>query len=239
MRKLSVVIPAYNEERFIGSLLKRVLETPTETKGFTKEVVVVDDGSKDGTGAAIQKFPQVRYMRQENKGKGAAVQYGISVSTGDYVLVQDADLEYDPADYLPMLEALPAETQAVVYGSRTKGQMRNGFSWTPGKHPNQSMGAWVANIVLSLWTFILYRVWVTDPLTAYKLYPISFLKENPATTTGFETDHELTAKIVKRKIPILEVPIAYTPRSVREGKKIKASDGLIAMWTLLKFRWMN
>ena len=125
-----------------------------------------------------------------------------------------------------------------VYGSRVKGQIRAaGWSVTPGKHPSQGLGPWFAGVVLSLWTLLLYGRWISDTLTAYKLYPAKVLKAIQIETRGFETDHEITAKLIRRGLRITEVPISYRPRSLAEGKKIKPRDGLIAVWTLLKFRF--
>jgi len=237
MKRLSIVIPAYNEELFIGTLLETILAVDTESLGFEKEIIVVNDGSKDGTSNAVRRFPSVTLIEQKNQGKGAAVQRGISEATGDFILVQDADLEYEPADYRPMLEAIRAGA-SCVYGSRTLGQLRaSGWTATPGRHPQQGLGPWLAGVVLSGLTFLLYWVWISDTLTAYKIYPRSVFGWMKIKTHGFETDHEITAKLVRAGIKIREVPIAYHPRSVEEGKKIKATDGLIAIWTLVRFRY--
>ena len=237
MPKVSVVVPAYNEEAFIGTLLDRVLSVDTESLGFSKEIIVVDDGSKDGTAARVRGFTGVRLIQQKNQGKGRAVQRGIQEATGDYILVQDADLEYDPADYIPMLAKL-ASLGGAVYGSRTLGQLReNGWTLTPGRHPRQLLGPWLANILLTLWTFLLYGKWITDMLTGYKIYPRAFFSTVEIITRGFETDHEITAKLIRLGIRIHEVPISFSPRSEEEGKKIRARDGLIAVWTLLRFRF--
>jgi len=237
MPKVSIVVPAYNEEAFIGTLLDLVSSVDTESLGFSKEIIVVDDGSKDGTSALVRRFSGVRLVQQKNQGKGRAVQRGIQEATGDYILVQDADLEYDPADYIPMLAKL-ANLGGAVYGSRTLGQLREtGWTLTPGRHPRQLFGPWVANLLLTLWTFLLYGRWITDTLTGYKIYPREFFSRVEIVTRGFETDHEITAKLIRLGIPIHEVPISFSPRSEEEGKKIRARDGLIAVWTLLRFRF--
>lgn len=237
MPTVSIVVPAYNEEAFIGTLLDRVLSVDTESLGFSKEIIVVDDGSKDGTSAAVLRFPLVRLIQQKNQGKGRAVQRGIQEATGDYILIQDADLEYDPADYIPMLAEL-ARRGGAIYGSRTLGQLReHGWTLTPGRHPRQLLGPWGANVLLTLWTFLLYGKWITDMLTGYKIYPREFFSRVEIITRGFETDHEITAKLIHLRIPIHEVPIGFSPRSEEEGKKIRARDGLIAVWTLLRFRF--
>jgi len=244
MPVLSIVIPAYNEGAFIGTLIERILAVPVEELGFQKELIVVDDGSRDNTGEVARgwagRSPQVHCFTQvPNQGKGKAVQRGIRESTGDYILVQDADLEYEPNDYLTLLKAL--ESADVVYGSRTLGQHRRqtGFTWFPGRHAQQGAGPWFAGVLLTLWTALLYGRWITDTLTAYKLYPAPIVKGMLLRTSGFETDHEITAKLIRRGLRIAEVPIEYYPRSLDEGKKIKPSDGFIAVWTLLRFRFAD
>jgi glycosyltransferase involved in cell wall biosynthesis len=240
MPVLSIVIPAYNEGAFIGTLLDRILAVPVEKLGFEKEIIVVNDGSSDNTEAVTRTFSQVRCFTQvPNQGKGKAVQRGIREATGDYILIQDADLEYDPDDYLKLLEGL--KNADVIYGSRTKGQRLEQNAWTPcpGKHPRQGAGPWLAGVLLTLWTALVYFRWITDTLTAYKLYPASAVKNMKLRTSGFETDHEITAKLIRRGLRIAEVPIRYYPRSREEGKKIKPSDGLIAVWTLLRFRFSD
>ena len=238
MPLLSIVIPAYNEARFIATLLRKIQEVPTESLGFEKELIVVDDGSKDGTGEIARGLAGVKVFTQiPNQGKGRAVQRGIRESAGDLILIQDADLEYDPHDYLALLRALGPGVDAV-YGSRVLGQRRRpGFTWFPGRHPEQRLGPWLAGQLLTLWTALLYGRWITDTLTAYKLYPAAAVRAMQLSTSGFETDHEITARLARGGYRIVEVPIAYMPRGVEAGKKIKARDGFIAVWTLLKFRF--
>ena len=241
MPVLSIVIPAYNEEAFLGTLIDRILAVPVETLGFSKELIIVNDGSRDKTAEVAQSFAdryrEVRCFSQHNQGKGKAVRRGIEEASGDFVLVQDADLEYDPQDYIALLEGL--RQADVVYGSRTLGQRREqpAFTWCPGRHPQQGFGPWVAGVLLTLWTGLIYARWITDTLTAYELYPAQTVKKMRLRTTGFETDHEITAKLIRQGLRIMEVPIRYYPRSREEGKKIKPSDGLIAVWTLLRFRF--
>jgi len=237
MKLLSVIIPAYNEEAYIGTLLSKIATVDTASSGFRMEIIVVDDGSRDRTQEIARGFASsgVVCISQKNQGKGRAVQSGVAEARGDYLLVQDADLEYDPADYPAMLAALSHAD--VVYGSRTLGQLRHRKGLTPGRHPGQGLGPWIAGVVLTCWTFLLYGKWITDTLTAYKLYPASVLKSMRVVTRGFETDHEVTARLIRGGLKIAEVPISYRPRSAAEGKKIKARDGLIALWTLLRFRF--
>ncbi len=240
MKLVSIVVPAYNEAAFIGDLLRAIAQVDTRPLGFEKEVLVVNDGSTDSTESIARSFEKdgVRCFTQvPNQGKGRAVQRGIREAAGDYILIQDADMEYDPADYLPLLTALDSGVDAV-YGSRLLGRIRaSGWSLTPGKNPAQGFGPWLAGVVLSCWTFLLYGRWISDTLTAYKLYPAKVLKAMKIETRGFETDHEITAKLIRSGLRIAEVPISYRPRSLAEGKKIKPRDGLIAVWTLLRFRF--
>ena len=240
MKVLSVIIPAYNEELFIKKLIEMVLDVNISHLGFKKEVIVVDDGSTDNTYNIVSQLKDIVVISQKNSGKGAAVQSGLSYATGDYFIVQDADLEYDPKDYLKMLEKLNEDPESVIYGSRTLGNIRsNGYSLFIGKHKDQSFGPWLANLILSIWTFMLYGKFITDTLTAYKIYKTSIIKDFTVKTKGFETDHELTAKLIKKGIRINEIPIKYIPRSKAEGKKIKFSDGLFAVLTLFRFRFSN
>lgn len=243
MPVLSIVIPAYNEGAFIGKLLEKIISVPVEALGFEKEIIVVDDGSKDNTGEIARTYTGVKvYTQVPNQGKGKAVQRGIRESTGDLILIQDADLEYDPDDYLPMLRALKTTGADVIYGSRTLGTWKASGekpTLTPGKHPLQRTGPWFAGVLLTLWTAMVYGRWITDTLTAYKLYPAQVVRNMNLRTSGFETDHEITAKLVRLGHKIVEVPIRYYPRSLEEGKKIKPQDGLIAVWTLLRFRFVD
>ena len=241
MKTISIIIPAYNEERYIGDLLKRVLAVNTEGLDFKKEIIVVDDGSKDNTAKVVSEFKEVTLIQQKNTGKGGAVQNGIRSASGDYILVQDADLEYYPEDYPAMLQELNKNPDQAIYGSRTLWQFKKeeGYKLFPGRHPNQDFAPWLAGVILSAWTLILYQKWISDTLTAYKIYPANFFKNINIKTNGFETDHEITSKLIKSKIKIYEVPIRYLPRTVAEGKKIGPKDGFNAVWTLLRFRFSN
>ena len=242
MKTLSVAIPAYNEEKSLASLLDQILAVDLTDVGFQKELIVINDGSADRTSEIARAYTDagVRCIDQiPNQGKGRAVQAGIAASSGDYILVQDADLEYDPRDYVVILRGLKTGADCV-YGSRTLGQIRrNGWTLFPGRHPNQAFGPWLAGVLLSACTFVLYGRWISDTLTAYKLYPRSAIQPMRIETCGFETDHEITAKLIRGGYRITEVPVAYHPRTSAEGKKIRARDGFIAIWTLLKYRFFS
>lgn len=242
MPKVSIVIPAYNEERFLPTLLEKILAVDLGSIGFEREIIVVDNGSYDKTSEIASRFPEVRCLRIEvNRGKGEGVKYGIAHAIGDYILIQDADLEYDPGDYLKLLRPLHhAKRPIAVYGSRIKGEMgKHGTAIFPGKHRDKSVATYLANLLLSCWTLILFGRFLTDTLTGYKVYPTNILRRFTIRTNGFETDHELTAKLVRSGVRIIEVPISYNPRTVEQGKKIRYSDFFIALWTFLRFRFSS
>jgi dolichol-phosphate mannosyltransferase len=231
VNRLSIVVPAYNEERFIGTLLERIRAVDAERLGLQKEVIVVDDCSKDGTAAVVRGFPEVVLCRHErNGGKGRAVRTGIERATGDFLMIQDADLEYDPQDYMPMLTALLSNRGDVIYGSRyTRGLFGS-------KHPGQSWAAYLGGRSLSIAALLCTGRYLTDTVTALKLFPRSLLNELNLRTSGFELDHEITAKVIARGKRIVEVPIQYFPRSKEEGKKIGAKDWLRGLKTFWKYR---
>ena len=228
MPTLSIVIPAYNEERFIGRLLELVRAVPLDPLGVTKEIIVVDDCSTDRTGEIASATEGVRVYRMPvNGGKGRAVRAGIELATGDYLIIQDADLEYDPQDYVPMVQALLDGRGDVVYGSRYKGK---------GRHANQSLTAYLGGRSLSLVMLACTGHYITDTVTALKLFPRTLLTSLALETTGFETDHEITAKVLARGLRIVEVPVSYFPRSKEEGKKIGLRDWFIGARTFWRYR---
>ena len=228
MAVLSIVIPAYNEERFIGTLLKQIKAVDLSRFSLQKEIIVVDDCSKDGTAAIVETEPGVDLLRMsKNGGKGQAVRAGIARATGDYLIIQDADLEYDPNDYVPMLEALLSGRGSVVYGSRYM---------NAGRHANQSLSAYLGGRSLSVIALLFTRTWITDTVTAYKLFRRDELAALPLETTGFELDHEITSRMVARGARIVEVPIHYDPRSKAEGKKIGLRDWFIGLRTFWRYR---
>jgi hypothetical protein len=236
--RLSVVVPAYNEEARVGDLV-RSLEESLSSLGDGQEIIVVDDGSSDGTAARVTETG-VRLVRHEhNQGKAAAVQTGLAASVGAYVAVLDADLEYFPADLIPMLEQAEAAGTVAVYGSRYL-EPRNFRAGGPGRVrvlQDQELSSWVANWVLTGLVVGLYGKVITDTLTGLKLYPGPFLRAQHLTSVGFEGDHEITGKLIKSGIPILEIPIAYAPRGRDEGKKIGPRDGVKAITTFVGQRF--
>ena len=228
MPTLSVVIPAYNEERFIAALVGQVLAVPLHSLGFGREVIVVDDCSTDRTAEIVQGIDGVRlFSLARNSGKGAAVREGITRATGDYLIIQDADLEYDPQDYLPMMQAILDRRADVVYGSRYVGR---------GRHAGQSLMAYLGGRSLSLVGWAMTGLYLTDTVTALKLFPRALLPSLNLETRGFETDHEITAKVLARGLRIVEVPVRYMPRSREEGKKIGARDWFVAVRTFWRYR---
>ena len=227
-RRLSVVIPAYNEERFIEALVGKVLAVDLSSFGLVKEVIVVDDGSRDRTAEIAEGLAGVTLHRQpRNQGKGAAVRAGIVRATGDLLMIQDADLEYEPDDYVPMVAELVRSGADAVYGSRY--MAKNGAS--AAKHPAQSWTAYLGGRSLSFVQWWFTGQYLTDTVTALKLFRAPVIKELELVTSGFELDHEITAKILGRGRIIREVPIRYHPRSREEGKKIGARDWVIAVKT--------
>ena len=228
IKKLSVIVPVYNEKETIKEIIKRV-----DQVNIPKEIIIVDDGSTDGTTKIIKslktKKSQLKIIIQPiNMGKGAAIRTGIKRVTGEYVLIQDADLEYDPQDYLKLIKPIKAKKAQVVYGSRFTGERRNMFFWH-----------WVANNLLTLITNILYNSTLSDMETCYKIFPTKLIQSLKLKCTGFEFEPEVTAKILKQGIRIYEVPISYAGREYSEGKKITWTDGLTALGTLFWFRLFN
>ncbi len=231
LRRLSVVIPAYNEERFIADLVGKVLAVDLSRFGLTKEVIVVDDGSRDRTAAIVREIAGVTlHQLERNSGKGAAVRAGIARAGGDLLIIQDADLEYEPADYIPMIDELVRSGVGAVYGSRYLS--RGG---RPTKHRGQSWGAYLGGRSLSLVQWWFTGQYLTDTVTALKLFRAPVIKGIELHTTGFELDHEITSKVLGSGQTIREVPIRYSPRSREEGKKIGARDWFIAVRTYARY----
>ncbi|MCA1563499.1 MAG: glycosyltransferase family 2 protein [Acidobacteria bacterium] len=225
---LSIVIPAFNEERFIGTLLEQIAAVDLAALGLAREIVVVDDCSRDRTAEIVSRFPAVRLHRMRvNGGKGRAVRAALELATGDYVIIQDADLEYDPRDYVPMIRAILEKQGDVVYGSRYM---------SSGRQPGQAWPAYLGGRSLSVVCRLFTGTYLTDTVTALKLFPRPLLAALDLRTSGFELDHEITAKVLARGLKIVEVPVRYNPRSREEGKKIGARDWLIGAGTFIRFR---
>jgi len=228
MAVLSIVIPAYNEERYIGTLLKQIKAVDLARFSLDKEIIVVDDCSTDRTAAIVAEESGVLLHRMaRNGGKGRAVRAGIEAATGEYLIIQDADLEYDPNDYVPMLRTLISDEADVVYGSRYMGH---------GRHANQSRAAYLGGRSLGVVAAIFTGRFLSDSVTAYKLFKRRELAALPLETTGFELDHEITARMLARGARIAEVPIGYRPRSRKEGKKIGLRDWFIGFRTFWRYR---
>ena len=228
MTKLSVIIPAYNEIKTIQEILRRVQAT-----GLVDEIVIVDDGSVDGSRELLQNLDhddKIKiFYHDRNQGKGKAVRTGIKNATGDLILIQDADLEYDPREYPNLLRPIQEGIADVVYGSRFLGA---------GRRPVLFWNM-VANKILTLTTNILYNNILTDMETGYKIFRRKIVQDIPLHARGFEFEPEFTAKILKRKVRLYEVPISFNPRDYSEGKKIKMKDAFIAMLMLLKYRFVD
>lgn len=227
--KLSIIIPVYNEKGTIEEIVKRVLVV--RLPGTKKEVIIVDDNSSDGTRKILAKIAKKHtqlkiFYHQKNQGKGAAVRTGLKEATGDYILIQDADLEYDPQDIPRLLKPIQEGKAEVIYGSRFTGEHRNMFFW-------HMMG----NKLLSLVTNILYNTTLSDMEVCYKLFSKKALRGVMLKEDRWGFDPEITVEILKKGIRIYEVPISYTGREFNEGKKIFWKDGLRILWVLLKNRF--
>ncbi len=225
---LSVIIPVYNEVKNIEEILKRVQATK-----LVNEILVVDDGSQDGTRDLLKKLDGKKKVRvilhEKNQGKGAAVVTGMHAAKGDVILIQDADLEYDPRDYPVLLQPIEEGLADVVYGSRFLGAAhRVAMFWHQ-----------VANQLLTLMTNILYNSILTDMETGYKVFKREVIEGLNIRSKRFNFEPEFTAKILKRNYRIFEVPITFNPRDYSDGKKIKFYDAFEAVWALIRFRFSD
>ena len=229
--KISVIMPVYNEEKTLLEILNKV-----KNVNIDKEVIIVNDGSTDKTKEILEqveqheKNPHVKIFHHEkNQGKGAAIRTGIDKASGDIILIQDADLEYDPKDYKKLIEPIANGKASVVYGSRV-------FSLTKkDMHTLHYYG----NKMLTFVTNVFYNCKLSDMETCYKVFKKDILKNIKLKSKGFEFEPEITAKILKKGYKIYEVPISFKPRSFKEGKKITWIDGLKATYYLVKYRFVN
>jgi glycosyltransferase involved in cell wall biosynthesis len=233
---LSIIIPVFNESKTILEILDRVIAI--KIPNFQKEIILVDDGSTDGTREKIAKakLKGVKvFLHKANQGKGAAVKTGIKQAKGDYIIIQDADLEYDPRSIKNLTAQISGE-KSVIYGSR--------LNRMPHLNKEEKKHLFIihyfGNRFLSLVTSILYGQWITDMETCYKLFPKAAVSKMKINARGFEFEPEVTSKLLKRGYKIKEVPIIATPRGYDEGKKLNTiRDGSKALWYLLKYRFTD
>lgn len=231
--KVTILIPAYNEERTIQTLVEKVKQAPLP-RGLEKEILVIDDGSRDATREKLSGVQGVRvFFHGTNKGKGAAIKTGMKNATGDIFIVQDADLEYDPADYSIILRPILEDSIECVMGSRFLRESPKFFT----KNGDPFFSHYIGNRLIITLTNLLYRQRFTDYEGGTKAFTASFARSIPVQTDGFDFDNELLCKALRRGHRIAEVPIRYRPRPYREGKKIRWTDGLKIVSTILKFRF--
>ncbi len=239
--KLSIIIPVFNEEKTISEILKKVQEV--EIPDVDKQIILVNDGSTDATASVISNFNPIRsgsnfklLRNEKNMGKGAAVRTGIKNATGDYIIIQDADLEYDPKDIERLILPIKNNKAQVVYGTRLKRLP----SLSRDERTPRFLLHYMGNKFLSFLTSVLYGQWITDMETCYKLFPVKAVKDMHLNAKGFDFEPEITSKLLKKGYKILEIPISTNPRGYNEGKKLNTfRDGLIALWSLLKYRFVN
>lgn len=230
MKKITILIPVFNEVNTLKTILQKVEEATF--CGLEKEIILIDDFSTDGTREILDdlKDKYKIFYHDKNMGKGAALRTGFEHITGDITVIQDADLEYDPVDYEPLIQLILDGRADVVYGSRLSG----------GKPSRSFMFTHLlGNKVLTLMTNVLYNTTLTDMETCYKAFKTEFIKDLKIKSDRFDFEPEITAKILKKKARLYELPISYYGREYSEGKKITWKDGIHAMWALLKFRFMD
>ncbi len=226
--KLSVIMPVFNEKDTVLQVIEAVQNAPLEME---REIIVVDDGSTDGTRDLLESLDDSNIKRvyhSHNQGKGAAVATGVRHAEGDIVIIQDADLEYSPSDYPVVLEPIVSGKADVVYGTRFLGSHRVFMFWH-----------YMANRFLTFVTNLLYNTMLTDMETCYKAFRIDVIRSFDLKSRSFDLEPELTAKVFKGKFKTFEVPISYNGRSYAEGKKITWRDAVVALWTLIKFRFVD
>lgn len=235
MKKLSIVISAYNEARTIHGVLDAVRKAPVPAGIQEREIIVINNGSSDGTVDILSREQGIKVITlHPNRGKGGALKVGFANATGDMVLVQDADLEYDPRDYPALLEPiLSGRSEAVV----CKRPLADVPLWK-GTRQVRHMAPFVGNRIVNRIINILYRNSCADYACTYKIFTKRVVDSINVRTNGFDYEFELLCKIMRRGIPLAEVPVRYQPRSYEEGKKIRASDGLKIIWAALRSRFL-
>lgn len=233
--KLSIIIPVYNEEKTIEKILHLI--TKLVIPNVQKEIIVIDDGSTDNSKSIIKdlKLNEIKFfVHNKNMGKAAAIKTALQYATGDYIIIQDADTEYNPADIVKLVKHIKTGEESVVYGTR--------LDRLPDVKNDGSLLFlhYFGNRFLSLLTSILYGQWITDMETCYKLFPRNAVKHMQLHAKGFAFEPEITAKLLKAGYKITEVPITTVARSYNEGKKLQAwKDGPIALWSLIKYRFVD
>jgi glycosyltransferase involved in cell wall biosynthesis len=232
-KKVTILVPVYNEERTIREVLDKIKRAPLP-HGLEREIVVIDDGSCDGSREKLSGISGIRILSHErNQGKGAAIKTGLRHATGDVILIQDADLEYSPEDYPMILQPLLSGFVEFVMGSRFFCETPRFFSKDGAPFFSHFIGNWM---IIRL-TNLLYGQNMTDYEGGYKAFTASLARSIPIEADGFAFDNELICKCVKRGYKIAEVPIRYKPRLYTEGKKISWRDGLVILWTIIKWRF--
>ena len=227
---LSIIIPVYNEKNTINEIVERIRKT--DLPGVDTEIIIVDDGSDDGSREIISEFSHNNIktaFHEVNQGKGAAIRTGIGLATGDIILIQDADLEYDPNDYEILLKPILTGESSIVYGSRNL-----------KKHDSHSHILYhLGGIFITKITNILYGTSLTDEATCYKVFKTEIIKDINIRSNRFGFEPEITAKLAKRKCVIYELPISYSGRDYDEGKKIGWKDGVVALYCIVRFRFFD
>lgn len=231
MPLLSIIIPVFNEAETLNEILDRVLRVDFADMNFTRELIIVDDASTDASWELITRRQSefaIILRHPQNQGKGAAIRSGLEHVRGDYIVIQDADLEYDPEEIVKLLAPVTKGKADVVYGSRFTGERRNMF-----------LHHWIGNRFLTGLTNILYGTTLSDMETCYKLFSRKSLSGIKIQSNRFNFEPEITAKILKKKIRIYEIPISYSGREYSEGKKITWRDGFSALWAIVKYRFID
>lgn len=227
MEKLTILIPVFNEKNSLLELLKKVEEVDFELE---KEIILIDDFSTDGTRDLYSQIPYKVLYHDKNMGKGAALRTGLKEATGGIIIIQDADLEYNPSDYAPLVRIVKTGGADVVYGSRLSDTRNQGkFLFL----------SYLANVTLSFITRILFDTYITDMETCYKVFRADVIKDITIESNRFDFEPEITAKVLKKGVRYLESPISYNARTNEEGKKIGWKDGVQAIWTLIKYRFFD